>query len=176
MLKGRRVVLTQLNSGDVEALFRWINDPNTVKYSAPYRPVNWRQHRAWFKAVSAKSSEHVVFAIRTRRSAKILGIIQLVDVHPVHRSAELLMRIGENRNRGRGYGKEALGLALAFAWRDLNLNRVWLRVLGSNARAIKAYRGIGMRKEGRLRRSAYIDGKWEDEIVLGILRSDRTRT
>jgi RimJ/RimL family protein N-acetyltransferase len=166
---GRGIVLTETRVEDKEALFRWINDPATVRYNAPYRPVGWDSHSAWFGSLGANASR-VEFAIRRRDAPEIIGMLQLLDIHPVHRSAELVIRIGEQQNRGMGYGSEAVRLALDFAWNDLNLNRVWLRVFAINKRAIRAYEKAGMEQEGRMRKAAFIDGDWLDEIIMAALR------
>ena len=44
MLKGFKVALTEIRAGDKAALFRWINDPATVRFNAPYRPDDRDMH------------------------------------------------------------------------------------------------------------------------------------
>ncbi|CAB3901029.1 Spermidine N(1)-acetyltransferase [Achromobacter insuavis] len=80
------------------------------------------------------------------------------------------MRIGDDVNRGKGAGTEALKLMLDFAWRDLNLQRVWLRVFESNVRAQRAYEKAGFEVEGVMRRAVWINGRWENEVILGWLK------
>jgi RimJ/RimL family protein N-acetyltransferase len=75
------------------------------------------------------------------------------------------VRIGNETDRGKGYGKEALSLVLQYAWRTLNLNRVQLKVFAHNERALHAYLAAGFEQEGRLRRAAFIDGRWQDVII-----------
>lgn len=96
--------------------------------------------------------------------------MQIAAINPVHRSAEIGIRIGNENNRGQGCGTEALRLALDFCWNDLNLNRVQLTVFEHNARAIGAYRAAGFRKEGRMPRAAFIGGDWVDLIMMAALR------
>ena len=96
--------------------------------------------------------------------------MQINGINSVHRSAELGIRIGEEKNRGQGYGKEALRLAVDFCWNHLNLNRVQLVVFKHNDRAIGAYKAVGFRKEGLLRKAAFIGGGWVDVIVMAALR------
>lgn len=168
-LVGASIVLTETRPEDKEALFRWINDPATVRFNAPYHPVGWESHSAWFGGLGSNPSR-IEFAIRRREAPEIIGMLQLLDIHPIHRSAELVIRIGEEQKRGQGYGSEAVKLALDFAWNDLNLNRVWLRVFATNKRAIRAYEKAGLEQEGRMRKAAFIDGTWLDEIIMAALR------
>ena len=161
------VSLSSIRAEDSETLFRWINDPETVRFNSSYKPVHWVNHQEWVQSLG-RASNKVVFAVRLAET--LIGVVQLVDVDPVHRSAELTIRIGMEENRGKGYGTCVLKLVSDFAWRDLNLNRVWLRVLSNNIRAIRAYKKAGFFEEGVMREAAHIDGKFIDTIVFGILR------
>ena len=89
--------------------------------------------------------------------------------------AELQIRIGEPDARGRGLGTEAVGLLLRHAFADRDLERVALHVLASNAPAIASYEKSGLVREGTLRRSAFVDGRREDVVVMGILRDEWER-
>ena len=93
---------------------------------------------------------------------RLIGSCQLHGIHPVHRSAELQIRIGEAGERGRGHGTEAVTLLVDFAFRDLNLRRVALHVLATNERALKMYERIGFVREGVLREAAHVDGEYVD--------------
>jgi len=159
--------LSSIRSEDSETLFRWINDPQVVRFNAPYRPIHWTNHNDWVRSL-ASAKNKVVFAIRV--SDRLIGVLQLIDVDPVHRSAELTIRLGDEENRGRGYGTQALRLAIDYAWRDLNLHRVWLRVFQNNGRAIQAYKKAGFQEEGLMREAAYIDGSYVGMVIMAVLR------
>ncbi len=168
MLKGKHVTLTSLRDADKQILLEWINCPETVRFNAPFAPVHEPNHAAWFESVT-RDPNRIVFGIRTLDATRLLGVLQLIDLHPVHRSAELIIRIGDSNDRNRGVGSEAVRLAIDFAFRDRNLQRVWLRVFSDNPRAIRAYEKAGMIKEGVLRRACFIDGCWKDENVMASL-------
>ena len=168
MLTGTRIALTELRRTDLETLFAWINDPDTVRFNAPYSPVHEPGHSAWFDKV-VNDPARIVFGIRELNNGRIIGVLQLIDLHPIHRSAELIVRIGSDDDRGRGYGSEAVRLATDFAFRDRNLQRVWLRVFSDNVRAIRAYEKAGLQEEGILRRACFIDGRWRDEVIMAVL-------
>jgi UDP-4-amino-4,6-dideoxy-N-acetyl-beta-L-altrosamine N-acetyltransferase len=161
------ISLNSIRSEDSETLFRWINDPQVVRLNAPYRPIHWANHNEWVRSLAGANNK-VVFAIRA--SDRLVGVLQLIDVDPIHRSAELTIRLGNEADRGRGYGSQALKLAIDYAWRDLNLHRVWLRVFQNNGRAIQAYKNAGFQEEGLMREAAYIDGSYVDMIVMAVLR------
>ena len=168
MITGANVHLTEVRAADSEVLFGWINHPDTVRLNSAYRPTHESTHQTWFASLG-KNEHRIFFAVRDS-SDRLLGYIQLIDVDAIHRVAELTIRLGLESERGRGVGTEAMRLVLDHAWRDLNLNRVWLRVFSDNARAIRAYEKVGFLKEGVLRQGAYINGRFVDVVVMGTLR------
>ena len=169
MIKGKTIALTELRSADSAALFEWINSPDTVYFNAPYSPVHEPNHKAWFETV-ATVPDRVVFAIRDLTGSRLIGILQLVGLHAIHRTAELIIRIGEEADRNRGAGSEAVKLATDFAFTDRNLQRVWLRAFADNPRAIRAYEKAGFKMEGKMCRACFIHGRWKDEVIMAILR------
>ncbi len=42
-------------------------------------------------------------------------------------------------------------------------------VLASNGRAIACYHKCGFREEGREREAAWVNGAWQDDIIMGVL-------
>jgi RimJ/RimL family protein N-acetyltransferase len=168
VIRGKQISLSELRLDDADTLFLWINDPETVRFNAPYTPVHENGHRAWFEKVT-RDATRVVFGIRARKDQRLIGLLQLADIHPVHRSTELIIRIGEETNRNRGAGSEAVQLGVQFAFRDRNLQRVWLRVFAGNHRAIRAYAKAGLQVEGTLRRACYVNGEWRDEVIMAVI-------
>ena len=80
--------------------------------------------------------------------------------------------IGEKEYWGRGYGSDAIRALLGFAFREMNLHRVYLSVYDYNERAIRCYEKCGFRHEGRLRKARFSDGRYHDELMMGILREE----
>jgi RimJ/RimL family protein N-acetyltransferase len=169
MLIGRAVSLGPLVPDDFGPLFCWANDVAAAKLDFSYRPVDLIAHKQWCENIGHDNSK-VVFAIRKINTTPIIGYVQIINMNSVHRSADLGLRIGAEINRGNGFGKEALELALGYCWNCLNLNRVQLIVFKHNERAIRAYRAVGFRREGVLRKAAFIDGAWIDLVIMGCLR------
>jgi RimJ/RimL family protein N-acetyltransferase len=173
MLHGSKIYLAVPSEEDFLSLFKWINERDTVIFGGPYRPVSLAQHRQWFDSV-CNASDRAFFMIYDANERVPVGSCQLHSIHPVHRSAELQIRIGEKSKRNSGYGTEAVRLLLGFAFSDLNLHRVYLHVLSGNERALSLYRKLGFVEEGVLRQAAFIDGKYTDLCILAILRDERT--
>jgi len=171
MLKSAHLVLSPISMEDLPVMFTWINDREQVLFNAPYKPVHEGQHQAWFDSIH-KRNDLVIFGIRLLEDNKLIGSCQLHSIDNVHRSAELQIRLGVPSQRGKGYGIEAVRLLLDFAFKDLNLQRVYLHVFSTNAIAINLYEKAGFKREGLLRKAAHINGSYVDVIVLGILKEE----
>jgi RimJ/RimL family protein N-acetyltransferase len=172
MLLGSRISLGPFVPEDFAAVFCWVNDVASARLDFAYRPVDMMAHQQWWNGLG-KDPTKVVFALRKTSEPTIIGFAQITGINSVHRSAELGIRNGEEKNRGQGYGKEALRLALDFCWNHLNLNRVQLVVFKHNSRAIGSYSAVGFRREGRLKKAAFVGGEWVDLIVMAALRPAR---
>jgi RimJ/RimL family protein N-acetyltransferase len=171
MLQSEHVVLAPLTQADAPVLYGWINDRATAICNGPYRPIGEAEHRNWFAAIQQRQ-DVVIFGIRRRDDDALIGSCQLHSIHPVHRTAELQIRIGQVDQRSQGLGTEGVRLLLRFAFLDLNLERVHLHVFADNTAALRVYQRVGFVEEGRLRQHAYVDGQRRDVVMMGILRQE----
>jgi RimJ/RimL family protein N-acetyltransferase len=165
------VVLGPLCPEDSVDLWQWINARELVIESSAYRPVHGAAHAEWFVRMQ-QQKDCVLFGIRLVPSNLLIGSCQLHSIHSVHHSAELQIRIGRPNCRGKGYGSQALRQLLDFGFRDLNLNRIYLHVLANNVAAQRLYVRWHFQHEGCLRSAVYIDGRYLDVILMGLLRED----
>jgi RimJ/RimL family protein N-acetyltransferase len=88
-----------------------------------------------------------------------------------HRCTELGIDI-KREFQGQGYGTEAIRWTLEWAFKVAGLHRVELYVLGWNERAKSLYERIGFQEEGRKREALWKDGRWWDEVYMGILQDE----
>jgi RimJ/RimL family protein N-acetyltransferase len=162
------VCLGPLLRDDAPLLFNWRDTLALAHANGAYRPVDQIAFDGWFNA--GGDASRVVFAIRRQPELRLLGFIQLTNIQAAVRSAELGVMIGPPADRNQGYGQEAVRLLLGHAWRDLNLQRVMLHVVGENPGAVQAYRKAGFALEGVMRRAAYVDGGFRDVTIMACLR------
>jgi RimJ/RimL family protein N-acetyltransferase len=168
-LHDETVTLSPVLPEDIGALFAWLNDAKAALSDMPYRPVDCVSYKVWLDK-QLEEINQLLFIIRPLNDPRAIGFIQLKNFHTVYQAVELAIRIGSEKDRGKGYGARAVRLALDYCWTTLNLHRVTLNVFSGNARALAAYRRAGFREEGFLRHAAYVDGKWLNVIVMGVIR------
>jgi RimJ/RimL family protein N-acetyltransferase len=169
MLIGEKVCLGPLLNGDGPLLFAWFDNLDMAAVNGPYRPASEAKFSQWLQG-AAQDPTRALFAIRKRSDLRLLGHVHVSNIQTALRSADIGLAIGQPVDRGQGYGPEALRLAVQFCWRELNLQRLTLTVLANNPWAQHVYDKVGFQVEGRLRRATYVDGRYQDVIVMGLLR------
>lgn len=171
MIRGEKIYLGAILRKDLDVLFKWINDRELVYYNSGYNPIHELHHEQWFQDIVQRSDLRI-FSIRDMDSDKLIGTCQLCSIHPINRSAELRIRIGEADSRGRGNGTEALRLLVHYGFNDLNLHRIYLYVFETNLQAIRTYEKLRFNREGVLRDADYVNGTFQNVIIMSLLRDD----
>jgi RimJ/RimL family protein N-acetyltransferase len=71
-----------------------------------------------------------------------------------------------------GSGSEGMHLLLQHVFDTLKLNRIQLHVYEFNRWEIRTYEKIGFVHEGRKRQALYKYGKYHDNLIMSIFRSE----
>lgn len=153
------------------AMERWSNDSQATRFMVTgNRPVTRDQLLQQYDALMAEGA--ILFGIRRRSNAALIGHVGLYSLNWVARHAELRIMIGEGDIRGKGCGTEATSMVIAYGFDRLNLNKVWLGVNGDNVGAIRCYEKSGMTREGALRAEIFRNGRYYDAVRMSILRDE----
>lgn len=126
------------------------------------------QEQAQWIASRPGTEHNFVIELATSRP---IGMLSLVDVDVVSRRAETArFLIGdEAAARGVPAAVEAMKLLYRFAFDELGLLRLFGTVAASNRLMIKWQKFLGMQEEGRLRQHLFVDGGFDDAVLLGLL-------
>jgi RimJ/RimL family protein N-acetyltransferase len=170
------IFLRELERADLARLNAWRADRELVKLlGGSFRHVGTEIDNRWFDSYLTSRTQNVRLAICRRSDREMVGVVYLLQIDWINRSAEFSIQIGDASARGHGFGEAATRLALQHAFDDLNLRRVSLTVLATNERAAALYRKVGFEPEGRLREAALKEGKYIDVVPMAILAPERTR-
>jgi len=169
MKNSQNINLRALKESDIWILHSWVNDPELVKYTYFFHPVSEMEQKEWFNSLSNKKNQ-ILFGIELKEDHQLIGICGFHDINYVCRKAELFIKISNKGQWGKGYGKEAMEILIDFGFSDLNLHRIWLRVLADNERAIKLYKKTGFVIEGIMKEDHYIQGEYKDIIIMATIR------
>jgi RimJ/RimL family protein N-acetyltransferase len=182
MIQGDRVRLRRVERHDLPRFVSWLNDLDVRRQLALVYPVGMAQEEAWFEAQSRAEPPLQPFAIdvRSQEPAEAgpdpawthVGGTGFHSVDWPSRSAELGIVIGSKQYWRQGYGTDATRTLVRWGFRELNLNRVWLRVFEDNAAGIRCYEKTGFRVEGRLRQDRFREGRYLDTLIMAVLRDE----
>jgi diamine N-acetyltransferase len=172
MIYGKLVRLRALTRDDLPRLVEWRNDPEIKALLGGWSfPTFLEAEQEWLEQARCDQSTQRL-AIEVLEDGRYIGNIGLYDIDWKNRKAEYGILIGDKDAWGKGYGFDASKALLEFAFCELNLHRVFLRVLAHHGRAIRLYEKIGFQVEGRMRQDTFRGGVYRDTLIMGLLASE----
>lgn len=165
--------LRELENRDLAVINSWRNDPELISnLAAPYRYINLRVDEEWFENYMRLRSRNVRCAIVDDKDEVLYGLISLTNIDQFNQCAELHLMIGDTENRGKGIGTFAVKEMLHHAFYNLNLHRIELEALETNAASCGLYEKCGFQKEGVKRKAVFKNGEYLDMYLYSILREE----
>ena len=149
------------------------NEHDTLLFLHDVTHVSQDAQREWFRRVSApaSSSKRYIVEIWDECDWQPAGIFRVDNLDLINRSVMVGLDIDPSY-RGIGISKLAYEHFHRYFFNSLGINRVHLKVIESNVRAISLYRDMGYVEEGRERQAVYRDGKFIDGICMSLLREE----
>lgn len=174
MIYGERVRLRAIEREDLPRYVAWFNDPEVRQNLDIFLPMSQAEEERWYEGILKKDPSERPLAIDAREGKNWIhiGSCDFFSIDTRSNNAELGIVIGNKAYWGKGYGTDAIRTMLRHSFETLNLHRVFLHVFESNTRAMKVYRRVGFTVEGQLREDRFSQGRYEDTIIMGILRDE----
>lgn len=159
---------------DAAALFRAVNNSR-----AELRPwLNWvdlttkEQHSLqYIQHAIAREHEQRALSLGIFRNQEIIGGLGMQEWDQQLHKAEVGYWIARDWQR-QGIGRKAVSRFLDFLFHRLHLNKVELKVVGSNEASRHFALSLGAKPEACLRMSVLRHGSLEDLLVFGILAKE----
>lgn len=104
----------------------------------------------WYWGIFRGPGEHVI------------GVVSLTGIVRGPFQAAWIGYSIDEAHTGRGLATHAVQAVTAHAFRDLGLHRVEAGVMPSNAASIRVLEKAGFAREGLMRQTVLINGRWED--------------
>ena len=172
-LEGRRLYLRPVEQDDLDRCRRWVNDQTIRPFIVRQAPVGQIEEQKWQDNRSqGPFPSDITLAIVLKKSHRHIGNMGLHGIDWVNRRATTGALIGEKDCQDKGYGSEAKALVLRYCFDTLGMHRISSNVLANNARSRAYLLRSGYREEGVLREFMFRDGKWVDDIQMGLLASE----
>lgn len=170
---GFKVYLETPKMDDADSIWRIGNDPevliNVSPMPSPYghedavQLVSFAQQRLLL-------GEDFHMCIRLE-DKQLVGMCSIAKLDRLNKKVELGYWLGRTY-WGNGYAREAIRLIMGFGFSSLEVNRIYATVLVGNDRSIKLLESLGYVREGIERDGIFHMGKFQDDLVFGILKKD----
>lgn len=170
-LVSERIYLRSFYESDAPILLENTQDEEIRYMTGTKSKFTLEQIQRHIKNLREDSSRYNL-AICLKKNGEMIGELSITDIEEDNKKAGFRISMRSIELTGKGYGTEAIRLVLKFVFEELKLNRLQLEVYSHNLRGIRAYEKVGFVKEGTLRETLYYNGKYSDEIIMAIIKSD----
>ena len=161
MLKGKKVYLRLLERKDLAIIYRLCNEEKVKKYNSIPENVELDDKSIRLrKALSIINEKNVLVGFITYKQSNYSSNVYSIGI-----------TIG-SRYWNRGYGQDSIKTLNKYLFEELKAIKVELEVIVSNTRAIRCYKKCGFFEEKIIKNKCYVDGKYLDTIIMGILRNE----
>lgn len=179
LLIGKMIKLRSIEDKDIPLLWKMIyssEEPEWKKWDAPYYPLephtleSYRSHEYARQERLAPGEPDSRLIIEV--NGKIIGTVTYYWEHKPSLWLEVGIGIYNPDYWNGGYGSEALKLWVDHLFQVLPLARVGLTTWSRNERMMRVAEKLGMKLEGRLRKTRIYQGEYYDSIRMGVLREE----
>lgn len=175
-----RLILKPHTMNNLAKIHLWVDDPDLLFYNdddhEPYPSHSFEEIELlmsrFINATPEANKDIIHFAIHKRDNDELIGYCMIAFIDKYHKRCKFGITIGEFNEWGKGYGKEVTKEITRYCFEDLNMNRIGVEIYSHNSRSIRLFEDVGFVQEGVIRESVLKQGKYIDEYIYGIIKSD----
>lgn len=138
---GDKVKLRKLKKSDIEMLRKWRNGNRNFFLNSAI--VSTEQQKNWFENYKQKESD-IVFILETLDGIPV-GSVSLYHIDQDKKTAEYGRLMIDDQYKRKGYAEDATKALIDFAFLQIDLNKIILKVIKTNNRAINLYNKLGFK-------------------------------
>lgn len=165
-IQGERVTLRPLAEADLRQLVLALNEPEIREWW-------WDYDEARLRAETLEDPRVTSFAIE--HGDELVGLIMYTEeLDPSYKSAAIDVSM-DTRHVGQGLGTDALRTLAGHLIEDRGHHRITIDPALANERAIAAYKKVGFKPVGIMRRYELArGGEWRDALLMDLLAEELT--
>jgi len=165
---GEHVYLRPITVEDTDNIIKWRNSDTVRPYFIYQKPFTREGHLHWLETMinTKKGYQFIVCQIE---DDKPIGSTFLRDHDKENNKIEYGMFLGSDDIKGKGIGREICNLTWNFAFEQLNVHKIFSRILGDNILSRRSCERAGMIEEGYLKDDVCIAGEYRDLAWLSII-------
>lgn len=176
IFESERIRLSAIHNDNIPQYAEWLSDFSLQRLVNPFMSNpsdadDLLDPNSWFQR-DLTSEKSQLFAVHIREDDAFIGICALANLNMFAHHAEIGITLANPESQGKGYGREVMLLLMRYGFEQMNLNRIMLKVMGFNTRAIRLYEKLGFKYEVHERELFFHDGNYFDGYIMGILRTE----
>jgi aminoglycoside 6'-N-acetyltransferase len=163
-LRGERVTLRPLETGDVPRLAEIAAEPEVARWWLGLTEQDLREK-------AGPDEGGLIFTVELDREP--IGLAQAgEELDPDYRHASIDLFLG-TAWQGQGLGADAVRTLAQWLFEERRHHRITIDPAVANKRAIRTYERVGFRRVGVMRRyERGVGGDWHDGLLLDLLPED----
>jgi RimJ/RimL family protein N-acetyltransferase len=171
MIRGHKVKLRLVEEHELDNVIRLLNDLDLRGEFLRTTLLSPHRLRKEF-AETGMSSEASERLLILGQDDKIIGIVHHFTTVPYSSAREIGFHVLDPNARGQGHATEAVKLLIDYLFTSSPVNRLEVRMDTRNVASEKIAIRCGFVKEGTLRQSMFVQGKYVDTYLYALLRNE----
>lgn len=169
--QGEKVRLRAVEITDADTYYKWSYDYDTESDRFCDEIHFPRSHDALIASVEARvknepDNDEFTWIIENNEGIAV-GNINTFGCNK--RTGTFKYGLGITREHwGKGYAKDAIKIILRYYFRELRYQKATIYVYSFNERSMRLHESLGFTKEGVIRRVAYTNGDYYDDVIYGM--------
>ncbi|WP_255434125.1 GNAT family N-acetyltransferase [Carboxylicivirga sp. M1479] len=173
MITSKRTFLRPVVLSDNEQMFCYRSDAVSNQYQS-WIPKSLEEVNAFIAKNPATINEPNTWfqlAIVDQLSSNVIGDVGIHFIGDDGHQCEIGCTLSKEYH-GRGLAFECMQVVINYLFHKLNKHRVMASIDPDNMRSIRLVERLGMRKEAHFKQSLYLNGKWVDDVIYAVLKSE----
>ncbi|HPH96091.1 MAG TPA: GNAT family protein [Anaerolineaceae bacterium] len=170
-LEGQRIYLRPYKKTDFAALDALLDDRGIQILTGSVYPISEKELEERIERCQ-KIDDQIWFVVIDKETDQIIGETGFLRIFMPWRTTDFSLEIWNKNFWGKGYGKEVAGLMFDYGFNFLNFHRMSIGVVEKNERAMRFWKSIGFKEEGRQIEGFFSEGVYSDFVMMAILEND----
>jgi ribosomal-protein-alanine N-acetyltransferase len=168
-----RLILRKLEMSDAKQYFEFATDPVVSVETLWDRHIAVDDTIHYLQKVMHKfeSKQAIRWGIINKLNNNLIGRTGLISIDSVHEKAEIGYALS-SEYWNQGIITEATRIIIQYSFLEVGINRIEARCNFNNTGSYRVLEKLGMTCEGTLRSQLKIKGKFIDQRMYSVLRSD----
>lgn len=175
MYTGRKVVLEQPAEKDAAILQKWYLNKEFRHWYDSYVSVSLdviEEEIRLGKSITDPNATRVDFIVRSKRTNEPIGVASIKDIDRQNGRAEIALGIADEDKRLAGFGLDLMIVLCDIVFYEFGFEKCYTKVSDDNDLGLRSALSFGFIGEGKLRKHIFMDGKYVDQWILGMLKEE----